>query len=434
MKQNTPDTGIENLPSIKKLISVYTRTTGSTVDLYDRDSKLLPELFDKNSPETKICRFCPLFTPEAEPCRELHINAVEESGGSGGIYTYTCKMGLAFWTSPLYHNGCYSGCLRGSGYLKAEALSELPSDPAARERMDRAVTPGAAAFMELLANLNIADTEKVKSLAEMLLLCAASLSQGKDYHDALRRRADQQKAINSRLEELKAADPSGKTWEYPIQKEQELITVLRLGDAEAAASCLNDLLAILLYSNADNFKYMQLRALELAALLSRTDKDSGYESKAVQYANYPFIRQIKTTTTFEELTDALHSLIKQIVGTNAPFRGIPHAAAMRKAVRFIQDNYTRKISLAEIAAVAGISAPYFSTIFRKEMGENFSTYLNRMRVEKVKHLLLETELPLSEIAGICCFEDQSWFSRIFKTFTGISPGKFRSQGGVFKKF
>jgi AraC-like DNA-binding protein len=67
------------------------------------------------------------------------------------------------------------------------------------------------------------------------------------------------------------------------------------------------------------------------------------------------------------------------------------------------------------------------------MGENFSTYLNRIRVEKVKHLLLETELPLSEIASICCFEDQSWFSRIFKTFTGISPGKFRAQGGVFKK-
>ena len=63
------------------------------------------------------------------------------------------------------------------------------------------------------------------------------------------------------------------------------------------------------------------------------------------------------------------------------------------------------------------------------MGENLSKYLNRLRVEKAGRMLLETNLSLSEIAGACCFEDQSWFSKIFKTFTGFSPGKYRSQGG-----
>jgi AraC-like DNA-binding protein len=51
-------------------------------------------------------------------------------------------------------------------------------------------------------------------------------------------------------------------------------------------------------------------------------------------------------------------------------------------------------------------------------------------VEKASKMLLETNFTLSEISSLCCFEDQSWFSKIFKSFTGISPGKYRSQGGT----
>jgi transcriptional regulator GlxA family with amidase domain len=62
------------------------------------------------------------------------------------------------------------------------------------------------------------------------------------------------------------------------------------------------------------------------------------------------------------------------------------------------------------------------------MGENLSNYLNRLRVEKATTLLTESNLTLNEIALACGFEDQSWFSKIFKSHTGISPGKFREQG------
>jgi AraC-like DNA-binding protein len=111
------------------------------------------------------------------------------------------------------------------------------------------------------------------------------------------------------------------------------------------------------------------------------------------------------------------------------FQGVRHASALRKAERYIWENYTRKISLQEIANASGLSAPYFSTIFKEEMGENLSGYLNRLRVEKASRLLTETDLSLSEIAGACGFEDQSWFSKIFKSYTGQSPGKYRNQGG-----
>jgi YesN/AraC family two-component response regulator len=145
------------------------------------------------------------------------------------------------------------------------------------------------------------------------------------------------------------------------------------------------------------------------------------------------LKIVQEAKTIEELTDIIHNVVDRVSGIISTFQGIPHAAALRKAENFIQENFTKKISLKEIADIAGLSPPYFSTVFKEEMGENLSKYLNRLRVEKASRLLLETDMFLNEIAACCCFKDQSWFSKIFKAFTGISPGKYRNQGGVIIK-
>jgi AraC-like DNA-binding protein len=179
--------------------------------------------------------------------------------------------------------------------------------------------------------------------------------------------------------------------------------------------------------------------MELVVLFSRaamkprvTNQGSSAASPydaAMLEANNRYFRCIQESKNREELTDMLHIIVERMSAQIFSFQGMCHASALRKAERFIWENYTRKISLQEISAAAGLSAPYFSTIFKEEMGENLSSYLNRLRVEKARHMLAETDLTLNEIAAACGFEDQSWFSKIFKSFTGISPGKYRGSCG-----
>jgi YesN/AraC family two-component response regulator len=183
------------------------------------------------------------------------------------------------------------------------------------------------------------------------------------------------------------------------------------------------------FSSPDQFKYIQFRAIELAVLLSRTAFTPGNPDKAILESNNSYIKSIQESKTIEELTDMLYITVERMAEHIFSFQEIRHAAALRKAERYIQENYSRKISLQEIAKVSGLSAPYFSTIFKEERGENLSTYLNRLRIEKAGHLLLKTDMPLSDIARACGFEDQSWFSRMFKSYTGLSPGKYRGQHG-----
>jgi AraC-like DNA-binding protein/ligand-binding sensor protein len=421
----------------EKIMYDYNQATGSGICIYDSDYKpQFPEHFGTECcPEKKICPYCPKFRQYKDkndeyPCHKMHTNAIREASNKGKCHVYQCDQGLLFWISPIYTDGVFSGAVRGSGFLTENKKSVdifLNNDNTfvvCNEKVSN------NEFKDRVNSFPGADEEKVQSLAEMMQLCAESLSSGsEDYHETIKRRAQQQEAISKIIETLKQQYQSSDKPGYPLEKEKMLLSSLRKGDPVEAKKTLNELLAMLFFTNPDQFKYVQLRVIELVVLISRVEiipEKSGFLSMEINNQNLKMVQEAKS---IEELTDILHNIVDSISISISSYRGIPHAASLRKAENFIMENFTRKISLKEISAVAGLSPPYFSTIFKEEMGENLSKYLNRLRVEKASRLLLETDMSLSEIAACCCFEDQSWFSKKFKAYTGISPGKYRNQGG-----
>ncbi|MDR1319511.1 MAG: helix-turn-helix domain-containing protein [Treponema sp.] len=420
-----------------KLISAYAQATGSMVCVHDQNYMPIPEMFSDIISEKNICLYCTKYRRgtivnklqdlHANPCNDLHINAMKEATNHGNSYTYTCELGFVFWTSPIYLNGVFVGSLLGTGYI-AKDLTEASKLLSRYSRNEISEEE----FRSKLSDFPRGDPEKIKALEELLRICAESLSSGgADYHETSRRRAGQQERLSSRIEELKIQYPAGSEAPgYPFDKEQSLLAALRRGENEAAGELLNDIMATLVFSNKNDFRYIQFRAVELVVLLSRADINPGHTDKSLLVTNNYYIKQIQESKNVEELTDVLYSILDRKAGQILSFQGVRHAFALRKAERYILENFSRKISLQEIAGISGLSAPYFSTIFKEERGENLSKYLNRLRVEKSSRMLLNTDLSLSEIASACGFEDQSWFSKIFKTHMGISPGKYRSQGGV----
>jgi AraC-like DNA-binding protein/ligand-binding sensor protein len=425
----------ENLmEKASRIMYDYNQATGSCICIYD--SAYVPQFPNKGDlesrPENKICPYCRNWnTLETFPCHEMHVKAINEANKKGSCHIYKCSLGLLFWVSPVYTEGAFSGAIRGSGFL---AENKKPVDISLNANDTFVMCNNEISsdeFKERINSMPEADGEKIQSLAEMMQLCAESLSSGsEDYHETIRRRAEQQETIQKIINELKLQYPANaEKIGYPLEKEKTLLSSLRKGENDEAKKNLNELMAILIFTNPGQMKYIQLRVIELVVLISRVEISPVKNGNLSMEINSKNLKMIHDAKSVEELTDILHGIVDRVSGTISSFRGIPHAAALRKAETFIMENFTKKISLKEISAVAGLSPPYFSTIFKEEMGENLSKYLNRLRVEKASCLLLETEMPLSEIAASCCFEDQSWFSKIFKAYTGISPGKYRNQGG-----
>ena len=239
----------------------------------------------------------------------------------------------------------------------------------------------------------------------------------------------QHSELSARIRELKEQYKKGSLPpEYPLDKEQKLLDSFRRGDSCIARSMINEILADLFYANPGEFEHIRFRAIELAFLLSRLGLGSIFTLKTMLKNHSQNLLSIEKTNTVEELAEVLHGIAGNLEKQIRIFQKTQHAPALKKAEDYIQENFAHKISLKEAAKIAGLSPPYFSTVFKNERGENFSTYINRLRVEKAAVMLEETNFSLCKIALACGFQDQSWFSKIFKNFTGKSPGKFRRQG------
>lgn len=94
---------------------------------------------------------------------------------------------------------------------------------------------------------------------------------------------------------------------------------------------------------------------------------------------------------------------------------------------YMQEYYTRDLSVAELAAVAQVSPSHFAQLFRTTMEMAPHEYLIACRIEHAKRLLLTQESPLNEVAYSCGFADQSHMTRHFRRIMGVTPGVFRKE-------
>ena len=100
---------------------------------------------------------------------------------------------------------------------------------------------------------------------------------------------------------------------------------------------------------------------------------------------------------------------------------------VQKSLKYIHRNFKEPISQKEVADFVGLSTNYFSAKFHDEIGESFKSYVNNLRLIYSAKLLINTDLPITDIAFASGFNDISNFHHIFKKKYGISPLQYRKQ-------
>lgn len=103
------------------------------------------------------------------------------------------------------------------------------------------------------------------------------------------------------------------------------------------------------------------------------------------------------------------------------------AQQLRRTLLFVEQNLDDALSLATLAAVAGMSPSHFARRFKAAVGEAPHRYVLARRVNGAKRLLLETELPLADIAAATGFSSQAHLTGIFGRAVGVTPGVYRTQ-------
>ena len=98
---------------------------------------------------------------------------------------------------------------------------------------------------------------------------------------------------------------------------------------------------------------------------------------------------------------------------------------LNPALEYIKENYEKKIYMEDMANLCNISSGYFSRIFKRETGVNFSNYVNMAKVAAAKKLLEKTSEPIINISLDLGFDDCGYFIKVFKKYCGETPASYR---------
>ena len=140
-----------------------------------------------------------------------------------------------------------------------------------------------------------------------------------------------------------------------------------------------------------------------------------------------FHESILNTKHLDQLIVSTSELLSLIVHELKYIRRNQSKHLIKRAINFIDHNYDQNISLEDVAKVINLSKQYVCHIFKKETGQNLSHYINQVRIEKAKQLLLNPANSNKDIYSMVGFSNQQYFSRVFKKMTNMTTSEYKEK-------
>ncbi len=364
-----------------------------------------------SQPRSSFCSLC-----SCQKCQVLntHYYGCSEAYRWNGKYIYYCPLGLVFTAACVSNDlGQMTGGLIAGPVVMGDLQDTLS------EQTDRDTA-------EKIARLPVVSTVKVNHLSEILAAVAAYAA-GIPHSLLGPFVYDQEKMLNLLYEHKGNLQDIQADARNLADSEKKLFSLIISRDKAGAQLLLNELLGnIFFYSNL-NFDTVKARLTELAVQLSRSTIEAGADINEILFFTANYMREIEKITEIEELSVWITGIVHRFINYAFDFTQVKHADMVHKVMEYVKTNLQKKITLNDIARHVYLSRSYLSSVFKEETGESLFAYINKIRVEKSKQYLPDKNLSMLEISALCGFEDQSYFTKVFKNSTGMSPGAYRSR-------
>ena len=364
------------------------------------------------------CRICRLANQPHAQCVDAQNYSMAEAERFGGKYIYYCPMGLTCFISPIV--GDVGSCARitAGPFLMVEkddyADCELVAfPPEIREKIT-----------DELRWVPVLTTSKVNHLSTLLFMAVGFMNKV---------------SASNRLLETQSADAiQGQIFSYILQLKQEVLpppyplateklflkSILQ-SDKAAAQKLLNELLGHILFSSGRDLEQVKSRVCELLSLTGRAAIDAGADAGATLQLCHQNRIQISTARSIDEMCLFLTESVNHLMDSIFQYSDVRHAHALHLCMQYIEVHYYEKVTLNQLAEMVYLSPSYLSRIFTRETGNSFNDYLNAVRINKAKSLLKYNDLRVADVANAVGFDDQSYFTKVFRRITGVTPVKYR---------
>lgn len=353
-------------------------------------------------------------------CANIHRDGVFQAERWGGKYEYLCPAGAAFICAALKGRETLCGITAGP-FIMVEHSEFKDED---LERFFNADIP--AEISQQANNLTYYYSGRVSYITDTLYMVAFYTQKKDSLKESIFRQIEKSRAFSQTtgFDDLDADNSK-----YPIEHERLLYSFISQGNKEASQRALNEILGHIFFRSGGNFEFQKARIVELVVILSRAAIEGGADITEVFGINSDFLNDIQSFSSPDELNQWLSSLLIRFTNSFFSPPEQKHSQTINRVISFIRKNYMKKISLNDISRHMNMSVSYLCRLFKEETDTNINAFINNVRIENAKLFLLDNEIPLIEAAYLSGFEDQSYFSKVFKKYTNMTPGKYRENKG-----
>ncbi len=176
----------------------------------------------------------------------------------------------------------------------------------------------------------------------------------------------------------------------------------------------------------DSLQNLKYHFAITAAMLARYCIEAGMEHETAYSLSDLYIQSCDRCTNPNEISGLHRNMSMDYTKRMAALRRDKvYSKQIVLCINYIYGHLHKKISVDELARHTGLSSSYLSRLFRKETGESITEYIIGRKINAAKNMLKYSSYSLSQISETLAFSCQSYFTKIFRSYEGVTPKKYR---------
>jgi two-component system response regulator YesN len=400
--------------------------TGLPVTYYDAQGQVRMEY----GSQYKICKFLRVYNKEGTTCRQHLMSAIRTAASLGEPYFFVCASGFVNIAIPLIQDGKNYGCFIAGPIIMEKfshrTIAKLLSMNMSPESSSQETDHNAdflSRVISILREMYIYSSKQVAHLATLLNNSVVANLVDKTDYEKVNAKYLEQVQIGDDIRGLKR---SGKETGYPVSQEHNLIAQVRGGKTSEAKEAMTAYLNGILLYEAGNLDFVKVHLIELCALISREGPDKHVGNEESIRDSFAYIESLNKIDNIQDLKEWSEALVEHFTKRTGLLNYKGNSQLVLQVLGLIAKDDKYGLTLAAAAAQLHVNPSYLSGHFKRETGMGFSEFVNEQKINKSKELLQKTNLRLLEIADLCGFEDQSYFTKVFSKRVGMSPRTYRN--------
>ncbi len=412
------------LEMLYQYVESYYESTQIPLSILDEDGSLLRRY-------GKSCLYCQQFKKQLGGdgiCNKRHLHGCNAAAAQNQGYVFSCPGGLVhFAVSPKQNNRPICSILAGPLLLEFPQMN-MVDDVLVKFKLP---LKGRTALFSAMQTVTLAEPKQIKYLSRLLYSLTGHLPDMAQ--EIVEKQSDleaQQARIDAYLEAIQEDEEAIQRRNYTAQLydlEMQLISSLRMCNEVEAKLAMKELFALHCYSSGQRTNFITVRSIELITLLSRTAIEAGANVYKMYGKTDKFFKYLMDSESAMEISMLLHKAVGEAIQLiDVPVRD-SSTSLIRQSIHYINQHYKENISLEDVSKEINLSTSYFSAIFKEETGLSFTHYINNLRIDAAKKMLMDTDVSLLDISLELGFGSQSYFSSVFKKNVAMSPKQFRTK-------